>query len=437
MLDQPQQTGTPDLPSLVWNNTYGDKGQDMAYSVIKVNDGYIIAGDMGNNAGLAKTDLDGNQAWRKTYGGDGTDSARSVIAVSDGYVIAGSSSSYEGFGVYGVYLLKTDLYGDMIWYKTFSYMRDGHLTNAFGRAMVAADDGYVIVGDTNADSNGGPDIYLLKTDLNGTMVWNKTFGGDGAEHGSAIVAVPDGYVIAGDTNSYGNSRTSGVDASDIYLVKTDLNGNPVWNKTFGGKYDENANSLAAVDYGYVIAGSTNSHNNSRDYDVYLVKTDLEGNLTWENHYGKADDDQGRSVVPTGDGYVVTGYTSSIGNFYKDVYILKTDLNGSPVWNRTYGGSDMDEGNAIVQTDYGYAVAGYSCTYGIYTADFCLLKIDTEVKPTPTPMPTAEPTQEPTAVPTVQAGTLGGTDVVILVVVTIGIIAVVGAAVVAIYLLPKK
>jgi hypothetical protein len=98
---------------------------------------------------------------------------------------------------------------------------------------------------------------------------------------------------------------------------------------------------------------------------------------------------------------------------------------------------MDEGNSIVQADYGYAIAGYSCTYGIYTADYCLLKIDTEVRPTPTPMATAEPTPEPTAVPTVQAGILGGTDVVILVVVTIGLIAVVGGAVVAIYLFPKK
>jgi hypothetical protein len=422
---------------MVWNNTYGDKGQDMAYAVIKIKDGYIIAGDMGNNAGLVKTDLDGNQVWRRTYGGDGTDSARSVIAVSDGYIIAGSSSSYEGYGVYDVYLLKTDQYGYLVWYKTFSYTRSGHLTNAFGRAVVAADDGYVIVGDTNADINGGSDIYLIKTNLNGTMVWNKTIGGDSDDHGYAIIRVPDGYVIAGDTKSYGNSRTSGVDASDIYLVKTDLDGNPVWNKTFGGKYDEIANSLAAVDDGYVIAGSTKSHNNSRDYDVYLVKTGLNGNLTWEKHYGKADDDQGKSVVPTGDGYIVAGYTSSLGNFYQDIYIIKTDLNGNPVWNRTYGGTDMDEGNAVVQTDYGYAVAGYKCTFGIYTADFCLLKIETEARPTPTPMATAEPTQEPTAVPTVQAGTLGGMDVVILVVVTIGLIAVVGAVVVAIYLLPKK
>ena len=105
----------------------------MAYAVIKVNDGYVIAGDWGNDAGLVKTDLDGNQVWRKLYGGNGADSARSVIAVSDGYVVAGSSSSYEGYGVYGVYLLKTDLNGDMIWYKTFSHMLNGHLTNAFGR----------------------------------------------------------------------------------------------------------------------------------------------------------------------------------------------------------------------------------------------------------------------------------------------------------------
>jgi hypothetical protein len=430
--------GIPGQPILTWNKTYGDKGQDMAYSVIKVKGGYVIAGEGDNDVELVKTDLDGNQVWRRLYGGKGVDTARSVIAVSDGYVIAGYSSSYETGGMNDVYLLKTDLSGYMVWYKTYSYMLNGRLTNAFGRAVIAADDGFVIAGDTNADINGGPDVYLIKTDFNGTMVWNKTFGGDADEHGNAIVKVDDGYVIAGDTYSFGNTKTSGVDASDVYLVRTDLEGNPVWNKTFGGKYADSANSLAAVDDGYVITGSTKSYGVNSKYDIYLVKTDLDGDLTWEKHYGAADDDQGKAVIPASDGYVITGYTSTIGNFYKDIYVLKTDLKGNPVWNRTYGGSDMDEGNAIVQAGEGYTVAGYTCTYGIYKADFCLLNIEPYVNPTPWPTATAEPTAAPTtAAPSVAAGSLTATDMVILVVATIAIVGIAGAAVAALYLLPKK
>jgi hypothetical protein len=432
------QASTPGLPSLTWSKTYGGQGLDMAYAVIKVNDGYVIAGDTENDVELVKTDLNGNQVWRKLYGGKGVDNARSVIAVSDGYVVAGSTSSYENGGVYDVYLLKTDLFGDMKWYKTFTHMLNGHLTNAFGKSVIAASDGYVIVGETNADSNGGLDIYLLKTDLDGNLVWNKTFGGDAVEHGNAIIQVADGYVIAGDTYSYGNSKTRGVDASDIYLVKTDFDGNVIWNKTFGGKYDDFANSLAAVDDGYVIVGSTKSYGDPSKFDVYLVKTDLEGDLTWEKHYGEADDDQGKSVIPVSDGYVITGYTSSIGNFYKDVYLLKTDLNGNAVWNRTYGGPDMDEGNSIIQAGDGFVIAGYTCTYGIYTADFYLLKIDLQVTPMSGPMATDTPTQESAALPSTQAGTLAVTDMAILVVLTIVIIAIAGGAVVAIYYyFPKK
>ncbi len=434
-----RQPASPNTPIVSWNNTFGDNSQDMAYAVIKVDDGYVVAGDWGNDIGLLKTDLNGNQIWRKTYGGDGKDSARAVIAVSDGYIIAGSSTSYENWGVSDVYLLKTDRWGNEEWHETYSHFLKGHMTDSFGRSAVATGDGYMIVGDTNEDINDGPDIFLIKTDLNGSLAWNKTIGGDGPEHGNAIIAVSDGYIIAGDTGSYGNRKATGVDASDVYLVKTDLNGNVVWNKTYGGKYDDTANSVAAVDDGYIIAGSTKSFSDASRYDVYLVKADLNGNRTWEAHFGGADDDEGKAVVPVEDGYVVTGYKSTIGNFYKDIYVLKTDLDGNLVWDQTYGGSSLDVGNAIARDGYGFAIAGYSCTHGIYTAKYCLLKLDPKV--TPTPVPTAkasEPAPEPTAAPTTQAGGLSLTDMAILATATIVIVTIAGIAVLALYFYsPKK
>ena len=183
---------------------------------------------------------------------------------------------------------------------------------------------------------------------------------------------------------------------------------------------EHGNSVIAADDGYVIVGSTNSQNDSKDYDVYLVKTGLDGNMTWENHYGKADDDQGTAVIPVSDGYVITGYTSTIGNFFKDVYLLKTDLSGSLAWERSYGGSDMDAGNAIVQANDGYVIAGYSCTYGIYTADLYLLKVAYYTIPDPTAIPMTVVTPTPTPTPTPQEG-LSTTDVGIIAAVTIGLL----------------
>ncbi len=420
-------------PVLAWNKSYDSKGQDAAYVVIQVNDGYIVAGDQGNDAGLMKTDLNGNKIWRESHGAEGTETARAIMATNDGYVVAGSSSSYEGFGVNGVYLLKTDLFGREIWHKTFSYKRNGILTNAIGKSAIAVNDGYVIVGEANADVNGGPDIYLIKTDLNGEMDWKKTIGGDADEHGNAIIAARDGFIIAGDTCSYGNKDGS----SDVYLVKTDFEGNIVWEKTFGGTREDIANSLVAVDDGYVIVGSTKSYGDPSKYDIYLVKTDLNGNLIWEKHFGQTDDDQGKSIVSVDDGYVIAGYTSSFGNFYKDVYLFKTDLNGEQVWNRTYGGADMDEGNCIIKSGDGFVIAGYTCSYGIYTSDFCLIKIDPDVQATAKATATAAPTQETVAPPTAQAGPLSMLDTGVLVGLTLVIVVVAMGAVVALYLLPKK
>ncbi len=435
---QPQHSNTPALLSIVWNKTYGEPGQDEAYSVIQVSDGYVLTGQYDKDLCVVKTDLNGNKVWSKQYGGNGDDEGRSIIAVDGGYVIAGSTSSYENGNVYDVYLLKIDLNGNLLWYKTYESTLNGHLTNAYGRSVVATKDGYAIVGQTYVSNDGDLDIYVIKTDLNGTLIWNKTLGGNAAEHGNSIISVPDGYVIAGDTESYGNSLTSGIVSSDAYLVKIDLEGNMVWNRTFGGKYAETANCVVAADGGYTIVGSTNSQNNSKDYDVYIAKTDINGNLVWSDHYGKADDDQGMSLIPVSDGYVITGYTSTVGNFYKNVYLLKTYLNGSLAWERSYGGVDSNAGNCIIQANDGFVVAGYSCTNGIYTADFYLLKVAYYTTPDPTPTPTPTATAIPTPTPIPVSGGLTTMDMGIIVAVTIGLFAVAAAGVVAIYYYsPKK
>ena len=220
------QANTPALLSMAWSKTYGTPGQDEAYSVIQVSDGYVLAGQYDKDLCVVKTDLNGNKVWNKSYGGKGDDEARSIIAVDDGYVIAGSSSSYENGDAYDVYLLKIDLNGDMIWYKTYESTLNGHLTNAYGRSVVATGDGYAIVGNTYVSSDGDMDIYLLKTDLNGTLVWAKTLGGNAVEYGNSIISVPGGYVIAGDTYSNGNSVSGGAASSDVYLAKTDFERKP-------------------------------------------------------------------------------------------------------------------------------------------------------------------------------------------------------------------
>jgi hypothetical protein len=156
------------------------------------------------------------------------------------------------------------------------------------------------------------------------QTWSKTYGGTGDDTGYSVVeSSDDGYVIVGETYSFGAG------AYDIYFVKTDSAGNVLWSKTFGGAGNDFGESVVSTsDYGYVLAGYTSSFG-AGAYDIYLVKTDSAGNMLWSKTYGGISDEYGHSVVESSDGgYVIAGETSSFGTGGTDAYLIKTDLFGN-------------------------------------------------------------------------------------------------------------
>ena len=209
--------------------------------------------------------------------------------------------------------------------------------------------------------------------------WNKTFGGVSHEWAySGQQTSDEGYVIAGVTYPYGADSWS----SDVYLVKTDENGNEAWSKTFGGSSDDRGRSVQQTsDGGYIIVGLTFSYG-AGHYDAYLIKTDSEGNKHWSKTFGGFSEDVGYSVQQTSDGgYIIVGTTFSYAAGFTDVYLIKTDENGDETWSKTFGGLDYDSGRSVQQTsDGGYIITGDTSSYGAFI-DVWLIKIAPETEPT--------------------------------------------------------
>lgn len=338
---------------LLWKHRYGGNVDDFGYDVKQTSDdGYIIVGGTrsfgtgGLDVYVIKTTSDGTLDWQQTYGGVFDDCAYSVqIASDNNYIICGYTESF-GNGAADVYLLKIQTDGAIIWEKTY-----GSLQAEYGYCLQKTNDnGYIITGFTSSYGAGSGDVYLIKTDANGDTLWTQTYGGVGNDCGYSVKQTTgNGYIITGYTCPSGGGN------ADIYLIKTDINGNETWATTYGvNQWDRGNDVIQTSDGGYIVAGGNGN--------ALVVKYDGSGNRLWVNSYGEPFcNDYANAIQSTLDNcYVFTGYTSSFSSgSFNDIYLVKIDINGNTIWERPYGAWQNDYGNAIIINNENYLIiAGY-------------------------------------------------------------------------------
>ena len=355
----------------------GGSQADDGYGIVQTTDGgYAVAGITGsfgagtNNVYVMRFNSNGLLMWAKAIGGTGIDQGYSICQSRDGgFAVTGYTNSFAK-GIEDVYVIKLDASGNIKWTESI-----GGASAEQGKCIIQTKDGgYAIGGYTLSFGAGAGDFYIIKLDSNGAGQWTKTIGGGGDEEAYTLIQTADGgYAMAGYTLSFGAGN------SDVYVVKLDGLGNLQWTRTVGGPLGDAGFGICQTsDKGYAVTGyEAESTFGAGSDDVYLIKLDSTGALKWTKTIGGSGNDQGQAIIQTKDGgLAIAGFTASFGAGAFDIYLIKTDASGTLQWSKTCGGASNDVGSSLVQTsDGGFAVAGYTTSYGAGSDDVYVVKFD--------------------------------------------------------------
>ncbi len=365
---------------IIFQKIFGGTNDDYGYSIQSTYDGgYIIAastksfGAGNEDVCLIKTDNQGNFIWLSTYGGVNKDFPRAIIQTLDsGYVVLGSTYSF-GAGGEDIYLLRMNKFGILQWSKTYG----GNNEERGFSIQQTSDGGFIIGGTTMSFGQGLRDAYVIKTNDLGNISWTKVLGGYSGDVCINIQQTNDGgYIFTGAEYSFGAGF------SDYYLVKLNNLGNMEWSKAIGGFNEEHSRIVKQTsDSGFVIIGHTNTWGVG-NWDILIVKTNQTGDFLWAKTYGGSNEEfLGNIIITDNDGLIIAGSTLSFGSGSRDLFIIKTDFDGNILWSYTYGSVNSESlplgpDNAIQQTiDGGFVFIGTSNSFGFGGDDIYLIKTD--------------------------------------------------------------
>ncbi len=319
------------IAQVTFQKTYGGPIGEHGRKTIQTSDNcYVVAGTTDSfisgiwNFYLLKTNTSGEIIWDKLYSSDNDmEFAVSIQQTNDyGFIITGNTRNGANINSNDIALIKTDSIGNIEWSKTFG----GDYQDWAYSVQQTFDNGFVVLGSTLNFGINYSNIYLIKTDNFGNVLWSKTYDSGNSERGCSIIQTNDsGFLIA--------SRNSGFGS---ILFKTDINGDVQWAKEYPDLYEPHE-VIRCLDDGYIIVGSMMN----TSWDIFLLKTDSIGNVYWAKAYGGSGWDEGHSVRQTSNlDYIIVGYSNSFGNA-SDGYAIKTDYNGNLQWSNIYGDDGLE------------------------------------------------------------------------------------------------
>ncbi len=357
--------------NVLWERTYGGAGDDRAFHAATVADGFVVVGSSTSfqqdmpTAWVLKLDHEGNVLWNQTFFEEAGSEFRYVLCLDDGFLLVGNvflpSGDTDG------YVVRVDDDGNLSWNLTLGGAEVDKLFSA-----VETQDGFVLAGLTFSFGNDS-EVWVVKIDSDGNGVWSKTYGGTMEDAGRAIAKVEGNhYVVAGYTNSIGNGDY------DFLLLNIDASGSLLWNKTYGGNQSDKAYAIAETAGGCVAVGDTRSKGEGES-DAWIIKVDANGGLIWEGTVGGEGFDMPTCITASNyQGYLVGGFTFSFGNGERDFWLFKVDGSGNVLWSCTVGRTEFEEAYAALEVaENEFAMAGWTNSIGQGHYDFYVAKISVE------------------------------------------------------------
>lgn len=347
-----------------------------------IDSGYVAVGttsSFSNGASdiyLVKTDYKGTTLWSRHIGGNNIENGYAIEETYDkGFIIGGFTNTTPG-GDYDMLLVKTDSNGFVQWQKTIG----GADWDMLYSLAPAPDSGFVLCGETYSFGNASSNVYIVRTDKDGNVIWQRNYGGNAKDKGNEIIVTADtSIVVSGYTQSFGSG------GKDLYLLRCLFqNGDTLFTRTYGGLADEEAISMAehsALDGGYVMTGSTQSFNLNQDKDIFLIKYDSSGNFMWQFNFGSGGDDAAACLVPEGKKFFVSGYTANgAGVFDLAAGIIDSAGNWDWTQSASFGGYEADYAWAVLKTLRGdYLFCGSTRSFNSANGDGLFILVDS-VKP---------------------------------------------------------